>query len=142
MALGPSTHRLGLVGRSMACLSRQEAGSGAGGAVLVHGACREAETRSVEAVESGPSPRVRGPPEKPRNKAPPLFQLTLCLIQQRTARKPGSVEPSCLSPAQVSPPAPTQRHRELSPWGALSGGPRGNSAKGRRFLFVEVTSDP
>ena len=104
----------------------------------MQGVCKEAETRSVETVESGPTPKVRGPLEKPGNKAPPLFQLTLCLIQQRTARKPGPAGPSCLSLAQVSPPAPTQRRRVLSPWGALRGGPRGNLAKGRRFLSVTV----
>ena len=133
--LGPGTTHPPLRpgGKEHGLFEQTESWSGA-----MQGVCKEAETRSVETVESGPTPKVRGPLEKPGNKAPPLFQLTLCLIQQRTAREPGPAGPSCLSLAQVSPPAPTQRRRVLSPWGALRGGPRGNLAKGRRFLSVTV----
>lgn len=108
----------------MACLSRQEAGSGAGarcwcmeragGRDQISGSC------GVRTFPQG----KRAPREEAWEQSSPSFSVNPVFDPAETARKPGSVEPSCLSRLE-SVPRPNSEAQGALTLGGTGGGPQG-----------------
>lgn len=87
------------------------------------GGADKGKVTSQDSIAGGPEKEPRSAPGQGDlgSKATLLLQLTPCLTQQRTAKKPAPMGPGHLSQARVSP-HPTLRLGVLSSCGAAGGG--------------------